>query len=175
MTQRSHNDHRRWPSGFRRMILGSLCLVLAILFTPILVFGILYGAYRLHALVVILPLLLVISLFVVVIARAKLSNIGFRFGVHGVDYLYPHRCTHCTGGAQTLNTDSSPDRKSIGWGPIPEKNRLWFDGTDYFHSPLGNVRSCTYCNGRGFLLLPYPPKDNLTVTTESDRMDTWPE
>lgn len=105
-----------------------------------------------------------ITFFAFIFARAKLTNVGFRTIAVG-DYrsaqLYRHDCPHCTAGAQSLNMVDGSNR----WGPIPNDDRIYFKGTDHFHSPLANVRRCNYCHGRGFRLLPFPP----TVSYEETR------
>ena len=108
-----------------------------------------------------------ITFFVFIIVRARLTNVGFRTIAVG-DYrsaqLYNHDCPYCTAGAQTLITINGKTH----WGPIPEQNRIWFDGTDHFHSKLANVRSCNYCHGLGYRRLPYPPKTPYDLTREEE-------
>lgn len=99
----------------------------------------------------------IITFFVFIYVRARLTNVGFRTAAVG-DYrsarLYRHDCPHCTAGAQSLNMINGKNR----WGPIPKADRIYFAGTDHFHSPLANVRKCNYCGGLGFRHLPFPPK-----------------
>lgn len=101
----------------------------------------------------------IITFFAFIFARARLTNVGFRTIAVG-DYrsarLYRHDCPRCTAGTQTLLTDK--DGHVTGWGPIPKESRIWFDGTDHFHAPLGNTRRCNYCGGLGFRHLPFPPE-----------------
>lgn len=163
---------QRWPSGFKRMLYGILLLVVGIPTSILLVLGVLYSAFRFHIVAVIVPVIFCASVLTIVVTTAKLSRIGFRVGIKSNDALYRHPCPHCTGGAVTLLTDDSPERRPLGWGPIPVQNRIVIPGSKYFHPPLGNVRACRFCHGRGFTLHTYRyGGTSLTDTSDSDILD----
>ena len=158
--QRPHNDHD--PKGppvviWLRMLKGVLVACAIALSVLTVLVALLFAIFLLRNSAGVYVVLATLSVLMVafVVWRAIVSGVGWHYiigGDHRGNTLYEHECKACAGtGAQTLRNDGT-------WGPIKEENRLWYTGTDHFHAPLANVRTCTNCQGRTKLYLPYPPK-----------------
>lgn len=131
------------------MVLSAVTIVLGLILLVLLGIGLLYWG---------VPFAFTVGLIVTV------SFLGFlvlRYGrapergktvirIEPLEGLFWHDCNDCTAGTQAL----------LGgrWGPIPPGMRMTRNGVRMFMPPLGNVRDCSECRGRGGFLLPYPPE-----------------